>query len=297
MVLRRDAHLVEVCRMLEREFPGRTWELSLPSQGTGNETYFGRCAERSCFIKLGVEIERYRIMDSLGLAPRVILTGCLEDGTALVVQERVEGRKPSRKDFRDHLEHFAQAVRAMHESEGLKRVLSPKRPGSYRDVGLDTLADVERRWRGVRLMVPEFAAYVESGIERLREEIYQFSGGGLVASHNDICNANWLVSSQGRVYLIDYEMMTMEDPALDLGAILWWYYPPELRGRFIQAAGYLDDEGLRRRMRFRMAVHNLNIILPRENSFDTFDVAGFEEALVDFKAVMEGKENPQGYGS
>lgn len=295
MALRRDAHLVEVCRRLEREFSGRTWELSLPPQGTGNETYFGRCAERSCFIKLGVEVERYRIMDSLGLAPHIIMTGYLEDGTALVVQERVEGKKPSRKDFRDYLEHFAQAVRATHECEGLKQVLPPKRSASYRDAGLDTLADVERRWRGVRLMVPESAGYVESCIERLRGEIYQFEGEGLVASHNDICNANWLVSSQGRVYLIDYEMMFMEDPAVDLGAILWWYYPPELRGRFLKAAGYSDDEGLRQRMRVRMAVHNLNIILPRENSFDTFEDREFEEALFDFKAVMEGKENPQGY--
>ncbi len=295
MVLRRDAHLVEVCRMLEREFAGRTWELSLPPQGTGNETYFGRCAERSCFIKLGVEIERYRIMDSLGLAPRVVLTGCLEDGTALVVQERVAGRRPSRKDLRDHLEQFAQAVRATHECDALQKVLPPKRSDFYRDAGLDTLADVERRWRGVRFAVPESAAYVESCIERLRGEIHQFESEGLVASHNDICNANWLVSPQGRVYLIDYEMMSMEDPALDLGAILWWYYPPELRGRFLKAAGYSDDEGLRQRMRVRMAVHNLNIILPRENSFDTFEDGEFEEALVDFKAVMDGKENPQGY--
>ncbi len=295
MVFRRDAHLVEVRRMLEREFPCGTWELSLPPQGTGNETYFGRCAERSCFIKLGVEIERYRIMDSLGLAPHLIMTGCLEDGTALVVQERVGGRKPSRKDFRDHLEQFAQAIRVTHECEALQQVLSPKRSGFYRDAGLDTLAEVERRWKGVRFMVPESAAYVESCIECLRNEIYQFEGEGLVASHNDICNANWLVSTQGRVYLIDYEMMSMEDPALDLGAILWWYYPPELRGRFLQVAGCSSDEGFLRRMRIRMAVHNLNIILPRENSFDTFESVGFEETLIDFRALMEGKDNPQGY--
>ena len=296
MTLRRDAHLLELCHLLEREFPGRAWELSLPPQGTGNETYFGRCAERSCFIKLGVEVERYRIMDSLGLSPHVLMTGSLEDGTGLVVQEQVDGRTPSRGDFRDHLEQFAKAIRATHESEVLKQFLPPKQSDFYRDAGMDTLAEVEQRWQGVKARVPGSVGYVDACIEHLREEIHQFSGEGLVASHNDICNANWLVSAQGKVYLIDYESMSLEDPALDLGAILWWYYPPELRGRFLRAAGYLDDEGLRQRMRFRMAVHNLNIILPRENSFDTFDDAGFEEALVDFKAVMEGKENPQGYG-
>jgi len=43
-----------------------------------------------------------------------------------------------------------------------------------------------------------------------------------------------------------------------------------------------------------MAIHNLNIIVPREKSFDQFIAEMFGEALVDFRAI-DGRENPQGY--
>ena len=49
------------------------------------------------------------------------------------------------------------------------------------------------------------------------------------------------------------------------------------------------------RMRVRMAIHCLEITLPREESFDRFDPESFDESLRDFKAVLGGKENPEGY--
>jgi thiamine kinase-like enzyme len=83
-------------------------------------------------------------------------------------------------------------------------------------------------------------------------------------SHNDICNANWLLTPQGRLYLIDLELMSLDDPAVDIGATLWWYYPPELRRRFLEVVGYADDESFRIRMRVRMAMHCL--ISPRRGA-------------------------------
>ena len=48
----------------------------------------------------------------------------------------------------------------------------------------------------------------------------------------------------GELYLIDLESMSLDDPALDIGATLWWYYPPELRQRFLEIAGQASDEPL-----------------------------------------------------
>ena len=92
-------------------------------------------------------------------------------------------------------------------------------------------------------------------------------------------------------------MLALDDPAHDMGALLWWYYPPPLRGRFLAVAGYADSPDLRARMRARMALHCLSIVLPREQSFDRFDPARFPEQLTDFRAILAGEENPQGYGA
>ena len=89
--------------------------------------------------------------------------------------------------------------------------------------------------------------------------------------------------------------MAMDDPALDMGALLWWYYPPELRQQFLKIAGYRYDDEFKFRMRIRMAMHSLNITLPREGSFDNLDPGTYHESLNDFRAVLNGEENPMGY--
>jgi hypothetical protein len=44
-----------------------------------------------------------------------------------------------------------------------------------------------------------------------------------------------------------------------------------------------------------MAMHCLSITLPREQSFDEFDAASFAGSLTDFRAILDGRENPEGY--
>ena len=139
------------------------------------------------------------------------------------------------------------------------------------------------------------AKAVDTSLEALAEQVSQFSGEGLVTSHGDICNANWLFASDGKIYLLDFDSMSIDDPALDMGALLWWYYPPELRKGFLEAAGYRYDDEFKTRMQIRMAMHCLDITLPRERSFDSFDPNTYQESLRDFRAILNGEENPEGY--
>ncbi|HSF81630.1 MAG TPA: aminoglycoside phosphotransferase family protein [Anaerolineales bacterium] len=273
----------------------QSWNITLPPHGTGNETYFAQSNEQSYFVKLGAHTDRYQVMSNLGLSPQIITLGYLEDGTSILVQQRIAGKKPSRKEFHLHLIKFAESIKRTHQCEYLKRILPKRSSTLYKDVGLEILGEIEQRWEKRESEVPAFAEYVNEKLTYLKNQIDQFTGEGLVASHNDICNGNWLVSSDEKLYLLDYESMALDDPALDLGAILWWYYPPELRDEFLEIAGYDNDEGFRNRMRIRMAIHNLNIIIPREKSFDRFTPETFDEALIDFRAIVDGRENPQGY--
>jgi len=291
----RDQHKTEVVSFLQKNVSIYYWNVNLPPYGTGQETYIAQTNQRNYFIKLGAELERYQVMSELGFAPKVIATGCLEDGKTILVQEYIPGRIPLRSDFQEKLAEFAQIIRDTHRSDRLKRILPERTTRLYKDVGLESINRVEQRWKKYRSQVPRTTEYVDEKIVYLKEEVSIFPGSGLVASHNDICNGNWLISNNGIIYLLDYEGMSLEDPALDIGAILWWYYPPEMRNEFLEINGHDQDESFRNRMRVRMAIHNLYIIIPRENSFDRFSADKFEEALTDFRAVIEGKENPQGF--
>lgn len=293
MISRRQ-HQLEVKAFLQQHFSHRHWELALP-HGSGSEKYLASAGEHLIFVKLGGRPECYQVLASLGLTPPILAVGNLDDGTPLLAQLFINGRTPTRKDFHQHLKQFAVAIRATHSSPILRRILPDVPDELYASAGQRALAGIQRRWERCRLQVPGAAGFVDESLTQLGLQVQSFQAGGLVASHNDICNANWLVSREGRVYLLDLDAMSLEDPACDLGAILWWYYPPDLRGRFLEIAGYPDDEGFRHRMQIRMTMHCLHILLPREGSFDRFNADDFTENLVDFRAALAGKENPQGY--
>jgi thiamine kinase-like enzyme len=232
-------------------------------------------------------------MARLGLTPDVLEADCMEDGTAILVQQYVEGRNPGRSDYRARLEEVANVIRAMHNSEAVKATLPGVPFDDYAQAGLRMLASVRERWEGLREQVPEVAYSVDQGLRELEGRIERFSGSGLVASHGDICNANWLLTPEGQLYLVDLDAMALDDPALDIGATLWWYYPEEAWGRFLDVAGYQDDNEFRERMWTRLALHCLSITLPRPGSFDRFDPTHYAQALVDFGAALRKQGNPQ----
>jgi hypothetical protein len=292
----RFQHRSELLAFLQREFPGQQWQISQSPAGRGHETYIARGGSRTFFIKLGAQLANYEALAALGVTPAVITTGCLADQTAILVQAHVTGRQPFLARLpRPPGEQVATVVHKTHHCAALQDILPGPAAPDYRDAGLWAMDRLREKWACYRLQLPQVAGYVDDQLDRLEREIQGFTGSGLVASHNDICNANWLIAEDGQIYLIDLEAMSQDDPAHDLGALLWWYYPPKLRPRFVATAGYKYDEDFKSRMRVRMALHCLDIILPRAQSFDRFDAGSFDQELRDFRAVVASRENPHGY--
>ena len=290
----RQEHQQEVHSFLQKHLSLYDWKFSLP-HGWGKESYFVHGLKRTYFVKVGVEVERYLAMAEIGLTPPVILHGQLESGLSIIVQSYIKGKEPSRADFRERMNDIAEVIRKMQDSQWVMGTLSTASSNFYEGAGLRALDRLRQKWERHKAGVPSLAGYVDESLIHLEKQINQFSGEGLVASHGDICNANWLFGSDGKIYLIDFDLMSMDDPALDMGALLWWYYPPELRQSFLDVAAYRYDDEFKFRMQVRMAMHCLDILLPRENSFDQFKPECFGESLQDFRAVLDGKENSQGY--
>lgn len=292
--VRASPHQAEVRAFLQTHFAVPQWEFTLP-HGWGKETYFASGAGQIYFVKLGAPIAIYQVMASMKLTPSVIAAGSLDDGTSILVQPYIKSRTPRSADFQHYLDQFATTIGIMQHSDEVREALPNARSDRYSDLALDALNQIRRKWDKHKSLVPDVALEVEEKLYQLGREINSLDGTGVVASHNDVCNANWLIAADETIYLIDLDSMSMDDPARDLGAILWWYYPPELRPHFLHTAGYINSEPLQARMRLRMALHCLDICLPREHSFDQFNAENFDSRLEDFRAILAGKENPQGY--
>jgi thiamine kinase-like enzyme len=290
----RQEHQQEVRNYLQQHFPTRDWTFSLP-QGSGMETYFVQSNEQNYFVKVGAPTEPYLVMADIGLTPPILSYGTLESGPSIIIQPLIAGRVPSRTDYRNQLKRVAAIIHKMHNHLRLQQALDPASSNSHKDVGLQAWNALRQKWDRYKAQVPNVAEFVDLSLDELDSQIKRFSTTGLVASHNDICNANWLFAADENIYIVDLDSMSLDDPAFDIGALLWWYYPPELREQFLDIAGYRYDDEFRSRMQVRMALHCLSITLPREQSFDHFNSEHYDEALQDFRAVLGGRENPQGY--
>jgi thiamine kinase-like enzyme len=290
----RQQHQREVQSFLQKQFTALAWEFTLP-HGYGNETYFAHGNGGTYFVKLHAPIAVYRAMASIGLTPPVLATGWLEDGTSLLVQPYIPGKKPTQSDYRKFLEQIAGIIARMHHSLEVQQILPPAISYQPGVLAFGALACLQTRWEQYKNQVPALAGLIDKSLASLTEQVQGLQGAGAVASHNDICNANWIIASNGQIYIIDLDAMSMDDPACDIGAILWWYYPPELRQRFLEISGYASDEQFRKRMQVRMALHCLSITMPRDNSFDRFDPIQFPHTLTDSLAILAGRDNPQGY--
>lgn len=290
----RQEHIQEVRSYLQSHLPAQEWTFSLP-HGSGRETYFVHGKEHSYFVKVGAPVENYLAMAEIGLTPPVLSVGKLESGVSILVQSFIPGKTPSRSDFQNELERVAALIHIMHNDPRVQSGLPASCSDLHNDAGQLAFQPLLRKWEKYKPQVPQVSTFVDDSLAELALEISLFSTAGLAASHNDICNGNWLFASDSRVYIIDLDSMSRDDPALDMGALLWWYYPPEMRARFLEIAGYSYDDEFKRRMRVRMALHCLNILLPREQSFDEFEPDLFAGSLIDFRAILAGQENPQGY--
>lgn len=290
----RQEHQQEVRHFLQKHFSIHDWSFSLP-RGTGMETYVAKGKGQDYFVKVNAPVERYLAMADIGLTPPVLSFGQLESGTSIMIQALIAGRSPSQRDYWDQLENVAALVRTMHHHSRVREILPPASSNLHKDAGLQALNHLCQKWGRYKAQVPNVARFVDDSLDDLARQVNLFPGEGLVSSHNDICNANWLFAADGKIYFVDLESMSRDDPAADMGALLWWYYPPELRGRFLDIAGYRYDDEFKFRMQIRMAIHCLHITLPREQSFDDFDPNEYDEWLTDFRAVLVGNENPQGY--
>ncbi len=293
----RSRHQQEVLSFLQRSLTGRRWVLVPPRWGSGRETYVATGDGGSYFVKLGVRPEPYLAMSACDLTPPVLRSGSLTDGTTILIQPYLAARTPSWRDFAFLLDEFASVVRQMQHGPQVQDAIAHATSPNHKDMAVAAYGRLTARWLANRDRLPRNATErVDNALAGLWEQIQEISGSGVVAAHNDICNANWLITAAGKIYLVDLDEMAMDDPAQDLGALLWWYYPPELRASFLKATGWRAEEGLARRMRVRMAMHCLSILLPRERSFDELDAAAFPRRLVDFGAVLAGVDNPRGYG-
>src|ERR1051325_938011 len=160
----RQQHQQEVQTCVQQHFSNQSWALTLPA-GSGNETYFAQCNGHTYFVKLGAQVAKYQVVASIGLTPQVLVAEYLRDGTSIVVQPYIAGKRPSRRDYRIHLEQFAAAINQLHQSAEVKQLLPEVSSDLHKVVGLESLTHLQQKWERHKLQVPDVADFIDESLD------------------------------------------------------------------------------------------------------------------------------------
>lgn len=294
MAIELTTHQAVITRFLGELHPQATWRLRSPSAGTQRESYFASSQHGVYFVKINANIAVYEIAAALGITPPIVASGLVADDATILVQQFIRGTPPVWSTFQNRLSDFAAIINTLHHAPSMRQAASQTQD-TLAKTATRAVQHVIGRWQRYREQVPQLAGEVDMLLSKLASELSGLDEAAPVASHNDLNMSNWIVAESGALHLLDFDMLTLDDPAQDMGMLLWWYYPPALRSRFLELAGHEDSDVFRERMRLRMTLHSLSILLPREDSFDQFDGTRFAQRFGDVRAVYAGKENPRGY--
>lgn len=191
------------------------WQIR-PIKGSTGMAYMGIKEQQKLFIKrntspflAALSLER--------ITPRLVWTKHTSTGDTLTAQEWLNGRCLKKEEMKSPA--VANLLTRVHRSALLKKML--KQVGGIYVFPTDLLS---KYFRGLSSDLRQHPLLKEVA-NFLRAHQPDFDPCNYQVSHGDLNHKNWLLSDQGRLYLVDWESASLADPALDLSMLMRQYVP------------------------------------------------------------------------
>ncbi|RSU09760.1 aminoglycoside phosphotransferase [Vagococcus acidifermentans] len=194
----------------------KNWRLQ-PIKGDTGKAYKGTKESDRAFIKRN-STPFLAALSREGLTPKLLWTKRTGNGDVLTAQEWLDGRQLTPNELRTS-EAAARILHHLHHSDSLRTML--RKMGGEEKSAFDFLTDYSQQLpadiKGNHYLTRVFR-FLEDHLPSFHPIYYS-------ACHGDAIHQNWLMSEEGRLYLVDWDYSVLADPALDLGTILGQYVP------------------------------------------------------------------------
>ncbi len=205
----------------------KNWSLQ-PIKGDTGKAYMGINDEaEKVFIKRNSS-PFLAALSLEGIAPKLMWTKRTGNGDVLTAQEWLDGYLLNPQDIGQR-QDVIQIMQHLHQSESLKNMLY--RVGGVEKQAFDFLSayaqELPTELKRNHYLMRVFR-YLEDHLPDSVE---------VQACHGDPIHHNWLVSDNGRLYLVDWDATMLADPAADLGAILGRYVPFDDWSQWLETYG------------------------------------------------------------
>lgn len=208
----------------------KDWKITPIGGGTG-EAFMGVRQDEKVFFKRNTS-PIVAVLSAEGITPKLKWTQRTYSGDVLTAQEWIEADKLKPTDMNSP--DVIHLIRHIHQSDNL--LLSLKRVQGGKKLPVDFTNDYYKNLPN-NLANHHFFNYVVSCLEDTVDD--QFYNIDARVCHGDLYHSNFLRTSNGQIYLVDWEQVAIADPISDITNLLVAYYPPS------QWQAWLDEYGLK----------------------------------------------------
>ena len=226
------------------------WQLK-PLGGESGQAYMGMRGHERIFLKRNAT-PLLTALAKEGITPKLLWTKRAANGDVLSAQEWVVAQPLSADEMTD--EGIIHLVQYVHQSQHLK-TLFEKMHGAVQQPA-DFVHDYHK---GLQrdLQTHQFLTRVLHYLLEAMDVLPQVEP---VLCHGDLTHRNFMVTEQGRLYLIDWENVRLADPLSDICALLCQYVPRAQWADILAQFGYRETANVWQRVEWYALVHCMQAV-------------------------------------
>ncbi|HVV55379.1 MAG TPA: phosphotransferase [Mucilaginibacter sp.] len=203
-------------------FKSADWQMEKPINGRRKEKYIVSGGGLKYFLKFDVDAEILKRLARIGVAPDVLQSGT-HKGRTFIVQQFIEGSAPQKSWFASNSERVFTLLKTYHNDPVLLQILLQRFPQRDRNLFESELQVLDRSIGSIKSPYFEDVNFRDSYL-KFSGLGYELNAGQMAVIHNEPNNSNFLLSDD-RLFMVDWDEITLGDPLMDTGPLLWWYWP------------------------------------------------------------------------
>ncbi|MFA9493567.1 cell cycle regulator CcrZ [Streptococcus sp. E17BB] len=151
------------------------------------------------------------------IAPHLLWTKRTPNGDTMSVQEWLDGRLLERADMTS--KQIAQILARLHQSKQLRNQLLQL---NYR---IENPYDLLAEWEKNAPLQLRENSYLQTIVQELKRQLPDFKADLATIVHGDVRHTNWVITTSGMIYLVDWDSVRLTDRMYDVAQILSHYVP------------------------------------------------------------------------
>lgn len=176
------------------------------------------------------------------IAPQLLWAKRLANGGVMSAQEWLQGRLLSKEDMTS--KQIVHILLRLHKSHQLVNQLLQL---NYR---IENPYDLLKEWESMASSTLKANSYIASILAELRYHLPPFEKEDATIIHGDIKHSNWIITTSGLIYLVDWDSVRLTDRMYDVAYLLSHYVPKSNWENWMSYYGYKQSKSEMAKLRW-----------------------------------------------